>query len=111
MNDYTKEIYDLKKDYYQELKVEFEKKISKHEAGKGCYIATMVYGDYNDYNVLILRYYRDNILQKNIFGKKMIKLYYIVSPLLIKILKNNHFVTRIIKNHLDKMTRRIKEKY
>jgi hypothetical protein len=47
---------------------------------EGCYIATMVYGNYNHPNVIYLRNFRDNILNKNNNGKKFIKIYYKYSP-------------------------------
>jgi curved DNA-binding protein CbpA len=110
MNEVTKEIYLLKKQYYTELKTDFEKKTSQKETGKGCYIATMAYGNYNNYNVLILRYYRDNILETKIFGKQLIKLYYFVSPYLVKVLKDNDIANRVIRSVLNKFVGHIKKR-
>ena len=45
----------------------------KSKKTEGCYIATMVYGDYNHPKVLQLRYFRDNCLKKYIFGLYFIK--------------------------------------
>ena len=51
---------------------------------KGCYIATCVYGSYDCAEVWTLRRYRDNKLQKSIFGRFFIKIYYFISPVLVK---------------------------
>ncbi len=111
MNQTTKEIYSLKKQYYLELKNDFNKKTSEKESGKGCYIATMVYGDYNHHNVLVLRYYRDHILEKKIFGKQLIKLYYLISPHLVSFLKGHRFANKVIRQFLNHQVNRIKSKY
>lgn len=46
----------------------------------GCYIATMVYGDYDHPKVKVLRHFRDNVLAKYTIGQKFINFYYIHSP-------------------------------
>ena len=47
----------------------------------GCYIATMVYGDYDHPQVMVLRDFRDNYLDKRSWGKQFIK--FIISTPLI----------------------------
>ena len=49
---------------------------------KGCFIATACYGDYNCREVIILRGFRDEYLEKNFFGSLLVKIYYAVSPTL-----------------------------
>lgn len=51
---------------------------------KGCYIATCIYGSYDCPEVWTLRRFRDNILDKNLFGRLFIKIYYSISPKLVK---------------------------
>jgi hypothetical protein len=50
------------------------------EGKKGCFIATAVYDDYDHPIVLDLRKFRDNWLEKRIWGKKFIAKYYKFSP-------------------------------
>lgn len=67
----------------------------------GCYIATMAYGDYDHENVIILRRYRDNILNKYFLGRIFIKVYYELSPKLVALLKGNERVNSCIKKTLN----------
>lgn len=66
----------------------------KHKRGKyaskdeGCYIATMVYQDYNHPKVISLRNFRDNVLLKYHFGKWFVSKYYKYSPRLVEIFKD-----------------------
>ena len=71
-------------------------------SSEGCYIATMVYGDYNHPQVRVLREFRDQTLAKTIFGRLFIKFYYFTSPKLVAILKDNLFINKQIKKLLDK---------
>lgn len=59
---------------------------SKKGKGKkaGCYIATCVYGSYDCPEVLVLREFRDTKLSSSFSGRVFIKLYYLISPILVK---------------------------
>jgi hypothetical protein len=48
--------------------------------GKGCFIATAVYGSYDAPEVIILRKFRDKVLLANFLGRRFVKLYYHLSP-------------------------------
>ena len=50
----------------------------------GCYIATCVYGSYDCPQVWTLRRYRDNTLSKTWYGRMFIRIYYAISPTLVK---------------------------
>lgn len=66
---------------------------------EGCYVATMVYGDYNHPNVKILRNYRDTKLHKSLWGKIFICLYYKLSPKFVQLFRRFrlfHNVSRLI---------------
>ena len=67
----------------------------------GCYIATMVYGDYDHPQVIILRKFRDNVLDNSIFGRWFIKTYYQYSPNLVKKMKNKQIVNSVIRKILN----------
>jgi hypothetical protein len=73
-----------------------ERRINKKT---GCYIATVVFDDYNNENVLILRSYRDNILAKKQIGKLLIDIYYSISPKLIKHIGSSN-IAKIVFRHI-----------
>lgn len=110
INSTTKEIFQLKKQYYSELKEDFEKRANQKEEGKGCYIATMIYSSYDHSNVLVLRNYRDTVLEKKYLGRHFIKFYYFVSPTLAKKFEKHFFINRIIKRILDKFVHYLKSR-
>lgn len=74
----------------------------------GCYIATMAYGDYDHPQVMILRQFRDEVLDKSAFGKWFIKTYYHYSPRLVERLKNQRTVNIIIRKALNQFIKLIK---
>ena len=67
----------------------------------GCYIATLVYGDYDHPKVKVLRHFRDNVLLKNNFGKKFVKFYYKYSPGWVQHLKSKKHINRCIRSILN----------
>jgi len=70
----------------------------------GCFIATFVYQNYDAKEVLILRYYRDTVLVKSRIGTTFIKVYYFISPTLVKLLSYIPSARKILKIALDKIT-------
>lgn len=94
---------------------ELEKHLTSHNfeintVKKGCYVATCVYGSYNTAEVWLLRRFRDQCLDKSFFGKLFIKLYYAVSPTIIRLFKNNKVFHKFNKWLLDKMICSLKKK-
>lgn len=79
-----------------------------NDNNKGCYIATMAYGDYDHPQVMILRQFRDEVLDKSAFGKWFIKTYYHYSPKLVERLKNQRTVNSIIRKILNQIIKLIK---
>lgn len=76
----------------------------------GCYVATCVYGSYDCPEVWVLRRYRDNTLDGCFLGRTFIKIYYAVSPKLVKLFgKQNWFVCGC-KSVLDKHVYKLREK-
>ncbi len=76
---------------------------------EGCYVATMVYGDYNHPNVIELRKFRDNSLRKSVLGNEFIKVYYKLSPIFVQKFENKESLNRIIKGVLDKLVKKLKK--
>lgn len=74
---------------------------SKEKAG--CYIATCVYGSYECPQVWTLRRFRDNILAKTWLGRVFIRLYYMISPQLVKYFGGTKWFKYFWKRILDKM--------
>ena len=70
---------------------------------KGCYIATCVYGSYDCAPVWTLRRFRDQRLSQSWYGRAFIKLYYAISPTLVKWFGNIGFIKCTWKNILDKL--------
>ena len=69
---------------------------------EGCYIATCVYGSYDAPEVLVLRDFRDNELSKNIFGRLFIKVYYAISPILVRWFGKTKWFNVVWRKILDK---------
>lgn len=74
---------------------------SKINPSDGCYIATMAYGDYDHPQVMVLRKFRDEYLDKRDWGKRFIKYYYAHSPIWVEHLKNHKTVNLLIRKCLD----------
>jgi len=80
----------------------------KSASNKNCYIATACYGDIDCNEVKIFRYYRDHHLSKNYFGKLFIKIYYSISPYLVRYLMKYNKINFLVKKKiLDKILNRI----
>lgn len=69
----------------------------------GCYVATAVYGSYDCPQVWTLRRYRDNQLAKSRHGRAFIRIYYAISPTLVKWFGETKWFKRIWLIKLDKM--------
>ncbi len=77
--------------------------------GGGCYIATMVYGDYDHPQVMILRNFRDNFLSNYSLGRSFIQFYYRNSPGWVETMKNMRGVNLFIRFVLSKIILIIKK--
>ncbi len=73
----------------------------------GCYIATAVYGSYDCPEVWTLRRYRDKKLAKTLFGRAFIRIYYAISPTLVKYFGKKPWFNRLFKRRLDRMVARL----
>ena len=76
----------------------------------GCYIATMAYGSYDAPEVLVLRRFRDEKLNKTFMGRVFIANYYAFSPILVKFVKKTGIADRLIRRKLDGFVSRLRAK-
>ena len=83
---------------------------STPSSGGGCYIATMVYGSYDASEVIVLRKFRDKVLQQSWIGREFIKIYYKYSPSLVRKTKHLKIVHVIFKLFLDPFVNYLKRK-
>lgn len=90
---------------------EYSLRIDKilNENKKGCYIATMAYGDYDHPQVMVLRKFRDDKLSQSAFGRWFIKTYYHYSPKLVEKLKNSNQINKLIRSTLNLIIKFIKQ--
>ncbi len=82
----------------------------KGRAKQGCYIATCVYGSYDCAEVWVLRRYRDDTLAKSTLGRVFIRVYYAISPTLVRIFGKFKWFKNFWKNILDRKIIKLKEK-
>ena len=73
----------------------------------GCYVATCVYGSYDCPQVWTLRRYRDDTLRETWYGRAFIKVYYAVSPTLVKWFGDTKWFKKMWKGKLDRMVARL----
>lgn len=74
---------------------------------QGCYIATAVYGSYNCPQVWTLRRFRDNTLASAWYGRAFIRVYYAVSPTLVRWFGHTKWFNWFWKKRLDKAVHRL----
>lgn len=101
-NEFSDELYNAIKQYEPSFEKEEQQK-------SGCYVATCVYGSYDCPQVWTLRRYRDNTLASSWYGRLFIKLYYAVSPTLVKWFGHTKWFKKLWKGKLDKMVARLEE--
>lgn len=90
--------------YIQEL---IERVSALQTASGGCYVATSVYGSYDCPEVWTLRRYRDNTLAETWYGRAFIRMYYAISPTLVKWFGNTSWFKNLWKPTLDKMVSKL----
>ena len=79
------------------------------DSSDGCYIATAVYGTYDCPELWVLRRFRDYGLRKSRIGRAFIRLYYAISPQLVRRFRNAERVRRASKSVLDILVRHLKK--
>ena len=73
----------------------------------GCYIATSIYGTYNCPPVWTLRRFRDNTLAESWYGRTFIRIYYAISPRLVKWFGETEWFKKLWKPALDCMVKKL----
>jgi hypothetical protein len=105
------EMTESTRNWFNEKKSSFFDYVkSSIQPKSGCYIATMTYGNYNHPQVIHLRKFRDNNLQKTFLGRLLIKAYYAISPSIVTLFKNNKLVIKVTRVFLDLFIDEIKRK-
>ena len=89
-----------------------EKKLAsiRESTSQGCYIATCVYGSYDCPEVWTLRRYHDNTLGSTWYGRLFIKIYYAVSPTLVKWFGKTKWFKKLWRGKLDKMVKNLQDR-
>lgn len=76
----------------------------------GCYVATCVYGSYDCPQVWTLRRFRDDTIGSTWYGRAFIKLYYAISPTLVKWFGKTKWFKKMWKGTLDRMVKKLNDK-
>ena len=76
----------------------------------GCYVATAIYGSYDCPQVWTLRRYRDFFLAKTWYGRAFIRIYYAISPTIVKIFGNAEWFRKMWRGKLDRMVKKLQNK-
>lgn len=66
---------------------------------EGCFIATACYGDYNSFEVVLLRNYRDEKLLTTFGGSIFVKLYYTLSPFVARQLDKSNRLKQFVRTY------------
>ena len=82
---------------------------TSNNSSGGCYVATAVYGSYDCPQVWTLRRYRDNTLAKTRRGRAFIRLYYAVSPTVVRIFGNATWFRAIIAPRIDCLVQKLQK--
>ena len=78
------------------------KRAQSNTSSGGCYIATCVYG-----SVWTLRRYRDDMLGTTWYGRLFIRVYYAISPTLVKWFGKTSWFKKLWQGKLDKMVAKL----
>ncbi len=92
------------KEQYKNYLAQFPNGRHKAEAeqkASACYVATMVYGDYNHPQVVALRTFRDESLSQTFLGCAFIRFYYRYSPKWVEYMQNRRLINSAIRKTLD----------
>ena len=74
----------------------------------GCYVATCVYGSYDCPEVWTLRRFRDDTLASNIFGRAFIRIYYAISPTVVRLFGERKGFKKFFRKRLDRLVLKLR---
>ena len=83
--------------------------IPQRKQSNGCYVATCVYGSYDCPEVWTLRRFRDDTLGSTWYGRAFIRIYYAISPTLVKLFGNTTWFKKMWKGTLDRMVKKLEK--
>lgn len=83
--------------------------VYNHTDGQGCYVATCVYGSYDCAEVWTLRRFRDEIIGVRIPGRVFIRLYYAVSPTVVRLFGEYKGFRAFWRRRLDALVARLRQ--
>ena len=95
--------YGSKWDAYKEQ----QKASQQGSGGEGCYIATCVYGSYDCPEVWTLRRYRDDTLSATWYGRTFIRIYYAVSPTIVKWFGHTNWFHKLWRGKLNRRVEKL----
>lgn len=75
----------------------------------GCYVATSIYGSYDCPQVWTLRRYRDDMLAASWYGRAFIRIYYAVSPIVVRWFGQKNWFKKMWQSKLDKMVKQLND--
>ena len=84
------------------LGIECAKELAKIEQKSGCFIATACYGTDTAPDVLTLRTFRDNVLLSSKTGRTFIKIYYLLSPPVAKVIESHYLLRSLVRQFFVK---------
>ena len=103
--------YDLQKEIEPQKEAEDPgSPADLQKAKKGCYIATAVYGSYDCPEVRVLRRYRDEVLDSTPLGRALIRIYYAVSPTVVRLFGRSRAFNNFWRKRLDRMVLRLRNR-
>ncbi len=101
----------FEKNVLEELNIDEVNNVSQiKKTNGGCYIATAVYGSYDCPQVWVLRRYRDYSLSQKWCGRAFIRVYYFISPFVVKCFGRTKWFQKFWREKLNKLVDSLKER-
>ena len=90
---------------YQTLKYKYDNPPRGYEARKGCFIATAAFGTPMAQEINVLRRFRDQKLEPNPIGERLVTIYYCTSPPLARIIARSKNMKKFVRVSLKPIIR------
>ena len=82
----------------------------KRVQGASCFVATVIYGSLDAWQVQVLREYRDTTLRRTVAGRATIRCYYFVGPSLARLVRANVMLKVACTWLLDKVVQHLRQR-